>query len=181
MRNLISTLLISALVTAAAGAQEDPTARETVIEFGGPERVVIETQSGTAEFTVEIAETPEQMQRGLMWRETLDPATGMLFRYEPVRPASMWMENTLVSLDILYIEEDGTIAKIIAYAQPNSRRSLGSDANIAGVLELAGGRAVELEIRPGDTVLHRFFDPVIEGVADEAADATADETVSDAQ
>ena len=105
---------------------------------------------------VELAETPEQMQRGMMWREGVAPNAGMLFRYEPIRPASMWMENTLVGLDIVYIEEDGSIAKIIAYAQPQSRRSLGAETNVAGVLELAAGRTVELEIRPGDVVHHRF-------------------------
>ena len=188
MRILISSLLVSAFAGAAA-AQVDPSAQDTVIEFGGPETVVIATAETEHAFVVELAETPEQMQRGLMWRETLDPGAGMLFRYDPVRPASMWMENTLIALDIVYIDEDGVIEKIIAYAQPQSRRSLGADVAVAGVLELAAGRTVDLEIRPGDTVRHRFFnnteavtDDVSEEVAEEVDETeTAEEMVSDAQ
>lgn len=180
MRILISSLLVSVLAGVAA-AQDDPAAQDTVIEFGGPESVFIETAENSHEFVVELAETPEQMQRGMMWREGVAPNAGMLFRYEPVRPASMWMENTLVGLDIVYIEEDGSIAKIIAYAQPQSRRSLGADTNVAGVLELAAGRTVELEIRPGDVVRHRFFNNVDEVAQSSEETETADEPVSDAQ
>jgi len=181
---LISSLLVSALAGVAA-AQVDPSAQDTVIEFGGPESIIIASAENEHEFVVELAETPEQMQRGLMWRETLDPGAGMLFRYDPVRPASMWMENTLVALDIVYVDENGVIEKIIAYAQPQSRRSLGADAEIAGVLELAAGRTVDLEIRPGDIVRHRFFnnsDAVAEEVAEGVNETeTAEETVSDTQ
>ncbi|MBO6797913.1 DUF192 domain-containing protein [Maricaulis sp.] len=184
MRILISSLLVSAFAGAAA-AQVDPSAQDTVIEFGGPESVIIATAENEHEFVVELAETPEQMQRGLMWRETLDPGAGMLFRYDPVRPASMWMENTLIALDIVYVDEDGVIEKIIAYAQPQSRRSLSADTDVAGVLELAAGRTVDLEIRPGDIVRHRFFDnteTIAEEAVDEAAETeTAEETVSDTQ
>ena len=180
MRILISSLLVSVLAGVAV-AQDDPAAQDTVIEFGGPESVFIETAENSHEFVVELAETPEQMQRGMMWREGVAPTAGMLFRYEPARPASMWMENTLVGLDIVYIEEDGSIAKIIAYAQPQSRRSLGADTNVAGVLELAAGRTVELEIRPGDVVRHRFFNNVDEVAQSGEETETADEPVSDAQ
>lgn len=188
MRFLISSLLVSAIAGAAA-AQVDPSAQDTVIDFGGPESIIIASAENDHEFVVELAETPEQMQRGLMWRDALDPGAGMLFRYDPVRPASMWMENTLIALDIIYVDEDGVIEKIIAYAQPQSRRSLGADAEVAGVLELAAGRTVDLEIRPGDIVRHRFFnntetaaEDVTEEVADETAETeTAEETVSDAQ
>ena len=184
MRIFISSLLVSALAGVAA-AQVDPSAQDTVIEFGGPENIIIASAENEHEFVVELAETPEQMQRGLMWRETLDPGAGMLFRYDPVRPASMWMENTLVALDIVYVDENGVIEKIIAYAQPQSRRSLGADAEIAGVLELAAGRTVDLEIRPGDIVRHRSFNNSDAG-AEEVAEGvneteTAEETVSDTQ
>ncbi len=112
----------------------------------------------------------------------------MLFVYMPPRRASMWMENTLVSLDMLFIDEGGTVVKLIAYAQPGSHRSLESDFDVAAVLEIAGGRAAELGIRPGAILRDEAFGSVDdEPAAVEApettleADAAAPESPSDAQ
>lgn len=179
MRSLIIALFLS---TSAAYAQDGAVSQSATVDqpepvpaevvFGGPDVVSIETSEGVHEITVELAETPEQLARGLMYRETLDPNAGMLFRYDPPRLASMWMENTLISLDMVYILAIGEVAKVTAYAQPGSRRSLSADFAVAGVLELAGGRALELGIRPGDLVRHRFFDtPQVAGEADTAPDA----------
>ena len=152
-----------------SAAELDPTLRETDIVFGGPEPVTIDTLAGAVGFTAEIAATPDQLQRGLMWRETLAPDAAMLFQYQPPRLASIWMENTLISLDILYINSEGRIVKIAANAQPGSRRSLSSDFPIAAVLEIAGGRAEELGIRPGDIVRHDYFGNLDRGAADAEA------------
>jgi len=171
MKNLILPLLC--LLAMPAWAQQDPTAQDTIIEFGGPDPLVIVTGETRHAFTVELASTPDQAQRGLMWRESLSPDAGMLFVYEPARPASIWMENTQIPLDILYILEDGSIAKIIAYAQPHSRRSLPSDFVVAGILEIAGGRSIELGIRPGAIVHHELFNNVEELAA---SDTTAENT-----
>lgn len=152
-------------------ATADPAARETVVEYGGPEPVVIETGEGAVTISALIAETPSQRQRGLMWREELAPDSGMLFDFQVEQPVSIWMRNTLISLDILYIRPDGTIAKIIAHAQPGSRRQLLSGEPVIAVLEINAGRAAELGIAPGDQVRHAMFDTALEaGDAGEAAD-----------
>lgn len=159
MRNLLLAFLLC--LSAPALAQQDPTAENADIQFGGPDSLIIETGEASHAFTVELALTPEQQQRGLMWREALAPDSGMLFHYAPARPTSMWMENTRIALDILYIGADGQVVKLIANAQPESHRSLNSDFPVAGVLELAGGRALELGIRPGATVRHAIFNNVL--------------------
>lgn len=151
-------LLALAAFTACAGAQTpDPTAIDAVVEYGGPEPVTIETANGPVTLTVELAETDAARQRGLMHRETLGADEGMLFDFQQERVVSIWMENTLIPLDILYIRSDGTIAKIITGAQPMSRRQLFSDVPVLSVLEINSGRAGELGIAPGDTVRHRWF------------------------
>ncbi|MBO6765688.1 MAG: DUF192 domain-containing protein [Maricaulis sp.] len=192
MRSLILSLLVG--LSAPAWAQDaepaaatpdttvsGPTAEVSAIAFGGPEPVVIDSADGRHVFTAELATTPDQLERGLMWRETLDPDAGMLFHYAPPRRTAMWMENTLIDLDLVFIAPDGEIVKIVGHAQAGSRRSLASDAVVAGVLELPAGRTFELGIRPGDTVRHAFFGNVDEGADDAApaAEETAEETSED--
>jgi len=141
----------------AACVHADPTAPETVVEYGGPDRVVIDTADGPVELTVEVAASDDARQRGLMHRESLDPDAGMLFDFQREQIVSIWMENTLNPLDILYIRSDGRIAKIIAHAQPMSRRQLLSDFPVLSVLEINAGRSAELGISPGDIVRHALF------------------------
>lgn len=199
-------ILISALIFAApawaqdetlppAGSELAPATVETQtavqlppMTFGGPETLVIDTGEAQHAFNAEIATSQEQLARGLMGRETLDPDAAMLFVYMPPRRASMWMENTLVSLDMLFIDEGGTVVKLIAYAQPGSHRSLESDFDVAAVLEIAGGRAAELGIRPGAILRDEAFGSLEdEPAAVEAPETTledgaaAPESPSDAQ
>ncbi|MGY6629353.1 MAG: DUF192 domain-containing protein [Oceanicaulis sp.] len=145
------------LILTAACAHADPTAPDAVVVFGGPDRVVVETAEGPVELTVEVAATDEARQRGLMHRESLDPDAGMLFDFQREQIVSIWMENTLIPLDILYIRRDGRIVKIIAHAQPMSRRQLLSDFPVLSVLEINAGRSAELGIAPGDIVRHALF------------------------
>ncbi|TGY87958.1 DUF192 domain-containing protein [Marinicauda algicola] len=152
----------------------DPAARDAVVEYGGPETVVIETDEGPVSFTVEIAATEPARQRGLMWREELAPDAGMLFDFATVRPVSIWMRNTLIPLDIIYIRQDGTIAKIIAHAQPLSERQLLSGVPVRSVLEINAGRAAELGIEPGDLVRHAWFGTAQAPAGPDAADAGTD-------
>ncbi len=145
------------LILTAACAHADPTAPDAVVVYGGPDRVVIDTAEGPVELTVEVAATDEARQRGLMHREALDADAGMLFDFQREQIVSIWMENTLIPLDILYIRRDGRIAKIIAHAQPLSRRQLLSDFPVLSVLEINAGRSAELGIAPGDIVRHALF------------------------
>ncbi|WP_053000733.1 DUF192 domain-containing protein [Sphingomonas sanxanigenens] len=112
----------------------------------------IQTAAGEHKFTVEVARTPEEQERGLMFRTSLAGDRGMIFPYDPPRPASFWMKNTLIPLDMIFIRKDGTIARIADNTTPESLEPVQSGEPVAAVLELAGGRAAELGIAEGDTV-----------------------------
>ncbi|MFN7054911.1 DUF192 domain-containing protein [Hyphomonas sp.] len=119
----------------------------------------LEVRSGETShrFTVEVADTPDAVQQGLMFREELAPDAGMLFDFGVTRPASMWMKNTLIPLDMLFIKEDGQVVAIARNAQPHSLRSISPGVPVRGVLEIPGGRAQELGIQPGDRIIHPVF------------------------
>lgn len=121
------------------------------------ETVEIVSSRGRARFQVEIAETPAQQKQGLMFRKSLAPDRGMLFTYKRPQPAAYWMKNTLIPLDILYIAPNGTILSLVRNARPHDETPLPSGGLVLGVLEIAGGRAAQLGILPGDRVLHRIF------------------------
>jgi hypothetical protein len=184
--SFVAAFLALMISTACAIAQvTDPTAPDAVVEYGGPEPVVIDTATGPVTLTVELAETPEARQRGLMHRESMGADEGMLFNFQEERVVSIWMENTLIGLDIAYIRSDGTIAKIITGAQPMSRRQLYSDVPVLSVLEINSGRAAQLGIAPGDVVRHRWFgtaeDPAPDGGEASTEDGDAGAADGDAQ
>ena len=106
----------------------------------------------THSFTVEIAQTPEEQARGLMFRRSLAPNAGMLFPLDPPRQASFWMKNTLIPLDMIFIRADGRIERIAARTIPGSETPVASHGPVVAVLELAGGRAAALGIKEGDRV-----------------------------
>ena len=114
--------------------------------------LTIRSASGLHRFTVEVARSPEEQATGLMHRQSLAPDRGMLFPYDPPQPASFWMKNTLIPLDIIFIRADGRIARIAANTVPLSLEPVPSLEPVAAVLEIAGGRSAELGIQPGDRV-----------------------------
>jgi uncharacterized membrane protein (UPF0127 family) len=103
-------------------------------------------------FTVEVARTPEEQAHGLMNRQSLAPDRGMLFPYEPAQPVAFWMKNTLIPLDMVFISPGGKILRIEPNVVPLSLDPVGSGDAVEAVLELAGGRAAEAGISPGDQV-----------------------------
>ena len=121
------------------------------------ETVEIVSSRGRARLQVEIAATRAEQARGLMFRKSLAPDRGMLFVYKRPQPAAYWMKNTLIPLDIIYIQPDGRILSIVRNARPHDETPLPSGGLVLGVLEIAGGRAAQLGILPGDRVLHRIF------------------------
>ena len=121
------------------------------------EPLTIATKTDASLFTVEIADTDELRQRGLMFRQRIPPDRGMLFDFGAPRPVAMWMKNTYVSLDMLFIRQDGSIAYIAENTVPQSLDTLGVSEPVLAVLELAGGTSKRLGIRAGDTVFHRIF------------------------
>jgi uncharacterized membrane protein (UPF0127 family) len=119
--------------------------------------VEIITMRGRVKFTVELAVTQAEQERGLMFRKSLAPDRGMLFPYKPPKRAAFWMKNTLIPLDIIYIGPDGRVLSIARNAVPHDETPIPSGGPVSGVLEIAGGRAAQLGILPGDRVLNKIF------------------------
>ncbi|GGC34496.1 hypothetical protein GCM10011371_22290 [Novosphingobium marinum] len=103
-------------------------------------------------FDVEVARSDFEQAKGLMFRTELAPGEGMLFPYDPPEVASFWMKNTVIPLDIIFIDPKGRIINIAAQTVPYSTDSVVAEGKAGAVLELAGGRAAELGIAPGDKV-----------------------------
>ena len=139
---------LAALFTAA------PAASAGDIVFGRGE-VRIETATGGQLFYVELAETPDQRARGLMFRRQLAPGAGMLFLFPERERPTMWMANTWLPLDMLFVAADGRIVHVFPDAVPRSRLTISSPHPARMVLELAGGTARRLGIRPGDRLTWR--------------------------
>lgn len=101
---------------------------------------------------IELAERPDEIQYGMMYRKSMDPMTGMLFLMGQERPQSFYMKNTYVSLDIIYVNQSGEIVKIIERAEPLNERSLPSERPASMVLEVIGGFSEEHGIEEGQRV-----------------------------
>jgi len=108
-------------------------------------------------FQVEVMRTNEERARGLMHRRYLPADRGMLFDFQRVEPVAMWMENTFIPLDMLFIRADGTIARIAENTEPLSRRTIPSGEPVLSVLEINGGVSKTLGIKPGDRIEHPLF------------------------
>ncbi len=121
--------------------------------------LTIETGAGRHDFEVELADTPPRRAQGLMFRQNVAPDAGMLFVYDDDRVISMWMKNTLIPLDMLFIHADGRIESIVPDTVPHDLTPIRSQGPVRAVLELAAGSAARLGIAPGDTVRHPAFQP----------------------
>jgi uncharacterized membrane protein (UPF0127 family) len=117
----------------------------------------IVTQNGVHVFTVEMAKTDEERQKGLMFRKEMPEGTGMLFDFKPDQNVSMWMRNTYIPLDMLFINGDGTIRRIAENTEPLSERTISSGGPVRGVFEVIAGTAKKLGIKAGDKVAHPLF------------------------
>jgi uncharacterized membrane protein (UPF0127 family) len=148
---LVPTFVLLLLLWPSAYARADDAGLSKI------EPLSIATEGDAALFTVEIADTDFLRERGLMFRQRIPPDRGMLFDFGQPRPVAMWMKNTYISLDMLFIRSDGTIAYIAENTVPKSLDTIGVNEPILAVLELAGGSAKRLGIRAGDTVFHRIF------------------------
>lgn len=121
--------------------------------------LVIKTSQGDVTIRIETARTPGEHAKGLMFRRSLADDAGMLFEYDRARDIHMWMRNTYISLDMLFIAADGTIKRIARETEPFSEETISSGTPVTGVLEIGGGRAAALGIRSGDRVIHPHFKP----------------------
>ena len=121
------------------------------------EPLTIVTGSGRHPFSVEVARNDSDRAQGLMFRRTLAPDRGMLFDFGRTEPLSMWMKNTYIPLDMIFIRPDGTIARVAENAEPLSTRVISSGEPVSAVLEVAGGTAARLGIKSGDRIEHPLF------------------------
>ena len=115
---------------------------------------VLHTATGDYPFNIEIADTPSEHSRGLMYRQTLAPDAGMLFDYGTERKVSFWMQNTFIPLDMVFIGADGLVKHIHAKAKPMDTTSIPSRYPVRFVLEIPGGRAAEIGLKEGDRIEH---------------------------
>ena len=122
------------------------------------QQIEIVTKAGVLPFTVEIAKTDQERATGLMHRKELAEGKGMLFDFRPDQNVTMWMKNTLIPLDMIFIAGDGRIIRIAENTEPLSEKIIPSGGLARGVLEVIGGTARKLGIRPGDRVGHPLFD-----------------------
>lgn len=112
-------------------------------------------------FSVEIARSGEDLAHGLMFREHLKNDAGMLFIFPHVDEAQMWMRNTKIPLDMLFIDANGRIVKIAENARPYDERVISSLEPVRGALEINGGLAAAMGIKVGDQVLGSYFNPAL--------------------
>jgi len=148
LRSLISLCFILWALTVSAWAGE------TTFEW---DRLSIQTGQESIEFSVEMAETPRQRAQGLMFRRQLAEGTGMLFNFKRSMVIRMWMKSTYIPLDMLFIDEGGTIFNIVHNTKPHSTEIISSGGKALAVLEIEGGEASRLGIKSGDRVKHSLF------------------------
>lgn len=142
--SILAICAMLSILSAPAGAAEFQT-------------LEIVTKSGVHVFTVEVVKTEQERATGLMYRRELPEGRGMLFDFSPEQQVSMWMKNTFIPLDMIFIRSDGRIIRIAENTEPQSEKIIPSGGLARGVLEVIGGTAKKYGIAPGDRVAHPLF------------------------
>lgn len=139
--------IAAAWLLATAALADD--CRNDLVQIRGP--------WGQAQFSVEIADTPQARARGLMERQLLPRGAGMLFVYDSPQPAAFWMKNTLIALDMLFADESGRVTKVHHMAQPGDLSTIDGGRAVRAVLEIGGGLARRYGIEAGSDLRHPVF------------------------
>jgi uncharacterized protein len=116
--------------------------------------LVLKTTTGDRNFTIEVATTDQERALGLMFRRSLPENSGMLFIYDPPQSATMWMKNTLIPLDMVFISAEGKVHRIESNTEPFSTTVIPSEGEVVGVLELNAGEADKIGLKRGDKVVY---------------------------
>ena len=148
-------ILLAILFCMAGGLPPSVTAAHA--EEAGTEPLTIVTASGQHKFSVEIMRTNAQREQGLMFRRFLPPDRGMLFDFKVVRPVMMWMKNTYIPLDMIFIGTTGSVVSIAADTEPLSEHIITSGAPVLAVLEVNAGAAARIALKVGDKVRFPLF------------------------
>jgi hypothetical protein len=141
--------LALAAVAALAAADPLPCA---------PDRITLLGAQGPVTFDIELAVTPEEQARGLMFRPSLAPDAGMLFVYDPPQTARFWMKNTMIPLDMIFLDDAGQITNIAERTVPYSLSSHASDGEVRAVLEIGGGLSAVHGFEAGTQAVHPAFE-----------------------
>jgi len=148
----LAGVLCAAAVLWGAQAAEEPAFPVSPL--------TIETGRGRYQLMVEMAETPSTWRQGLQKRRQLAPDAGMLFNYQQPRAVTMWMKDTFISLDMIFIDERGLVVNIVENTQPMSLSTIPSEGPVLAVLELNAGTAAKLGLKRGDRIVHAIFVPM---------------------
>lgn len=147
MTRALSLVAAAVLVVTGAAAQG----------AGPTEAFLVVTGAGVVQLELEIADEPAERTQGLMFRRALEPRTGMLFDFGATGPVTMWMKNTFIPLDMLFVAEDGRIVAIARETVPESLDTISAGEPVRAVIEIAGGSAAALGIAEGDLVARPLF------------------------
>ncbi len=153
LSHALSCALLSAL-WAVAPAHAQMGAIEDLASFPSGKLAIVESKKVKHEFDVWLADSPRRQAQGLMFVRSLPPARGMLFVHPESRVLSMWMKNTYIPLDMVFIDEHGLVVKIVANTTPHSLNTISSEKPAIAVLEIAGGEAKRLGLHAGQRVSH---------------------------
>jgi len=121
------------------------------------EQVVVTTDQGDVSFATEIATSDQTRARGLMFRRSMGKREAMLFHWQSPRVVSMWMRNTYIPLDMLFVTADGIIVHVQSNTVPHSLDVISAGREVSAVMEIVAGTAARLGIKPGSRLVHRFF------------------------
>jgi uncharacterized membrane protein (UPF0127 family) len=149
-RRALLTAFLAALFVPRPGQGQSPASFQK-------SRLAIDTANGRKNFNVELAITDTQHARGLMYRRKLAADAGMLFDYRFTQRITMWMRNTYIPLDMIFVGADGRVVNIAERTIPQSEAIIASKGRVRAVLEVNGGTASRLGIKPGNQVYHRIF------------------------
>ena len=151
-------LFIIVFIWALSDPRSRPEPTEPQISFREAE-MYIRTQKDSKTLEIEVAETPEQQERGLMYRDKLPDGRGMLFLFPKEQPIGMWMKNTWIALDMLFIDRNYKIVCLQENTKPESEDIITCDKPIRAVLELPGGYSARHKIAVGDSVMYDIPPP----------------------
>ncbi|WP_420587018.1 DUF192 domain-containing protein [Ruegeria sp.] len=121
------------------------------------DRVNLRNDKSQISFNVELAISPQERARGLMFRETMPQRSGMLFVFDPPQPVAFWMKNTLIPLDIIFLDREGTVVHVHENAIPGDESLIEGGDSIYAVLEINAGLAARYLISPGTEMQHKVF------------------------
>lgn len=144
----LKALLASLMMISGSSAWAE-ACREDVVQ--------LRSDGSELRFQVELADTPQERSRGLMFRESLPPRAGMLFVYEQPQRAAFWMKNTLIPLDMIFVDVTGTVTHVHHQAIPGDLTAIEGGTGVFSVLEINGGLARKYGIAPGSVLRHEVF------------------------